>query len=207
VVSSMPATVRYRVANHSPPHELARQRFSRFSEAPVTRHVEQLVDDLLQCRGIDVAPEGLRRLAWGYTVLSGCANANAAPCFGQKVALRPDVGQPANRGEVFTVVRQPPETGSIFQYQIKSEIDGHVRAVREIQLTDLGSDLDAIKTAATTIEPTHSPRSATAGPLRLFFEIEADLTPVALFEQPSPSTSRPPPHQTQPGGLREDGDA
>ena len=57
----------------------------------------------------------------------------------QKVAFRPDVGQSANRGEVFTVVRQLPETGGMFQYQIKSEIDGHVRVVREIQLADLGS--------------------------------------------------------------------
>ena len=58
---------------------------------------------------------------------------------GQKVAFRPDSGQSANRGEVFTVIRQLPETGGMFQYQIKSEIDGHARAVREIQLTDLGS--------------------------------------------------------------------
>jgi len=39
-----------------------------------------------------------------------------------------------------------------------------------------------------------------------FSEIEADLTPVLLIDQSSP-TSRPPPHQTQPGGLRENGDA
>jgi hypothetical protein len=66
-------------------------------------------------------------------------------------------------------VRQLPETGGMFQYQIKSEIDGHVRMVREIELTDLGSDLDAIKKAATTIDPAHSPRAAASGPLRLFF--------------------------------------
>ena len=58
---------------------------------------------------------------------------------GQKVAFRPEDGQLANRCEVFFVVRQLPETGGMFQYQIKSEIDGHVPAVREIQLTDLGS--------------------------------------------------------------------
>jgi hypothetical protein len=40
-----------------------------------------------------------------------------------------------------------------------------------------------------------------------FSEIEADLTPVLLFDQPSPSTSPPPPHQTQPSGLRDNGDA
>ncbi len=58
---------------------------------------------------------------------------------GQKVAFRPEEGQLANRREVFIVVRQLPETGGMFQYQIQSEIDGHARAVREIQLADLGS--------------------------------------------------------------------
>ena len=58
---------------------------------------------------------------------------------GQKVAFRPEEGQLANRREVFTVVRRLPETGGMFQYQIKSEIDGHVRMVREIELADLGS--------------------------------------------------------------------
>ena len=58
---------------------------------------------------------------------------------GQKVAFRPQGGQLVNRREVFTVVRQLPETGGMFQYQIKSEIDGHARVVREIQLIDLGS--------------------------------------------------------------------
>ena len=37
------------------------------------------------------------------------------------------------------MARQLPETGGMFQYQIKSEIDGHVRMVREIELTDLRS--------------------------------------------------------------------
>ena len=58
---------------------------------------------------------------------------------GQKVAFRPEGGQLANCREVFIVVRQLPETGGMFQYQIKSEIDGHVRMVREIELADLGS--------------------------------------------------------------------
>jgi hypothetical protein len=56
---------------------------------------------------------------------------------GQKVAFRPEDGQLFNRREVFAVVRQLPETGGMFQYQIKSEIDGHVRVVRETQLADL----------------------------------------------------------------------
>ena len=56
---------------------------------------------------------------------------------GQKVAFRPDLGQLANRGEVFVVVRQLPEAAGLLQYQIKSETDGHARVVRESQLTDL----------------------------------------------------------------------
>jgi hypothetical protein len=43
----------------------------------------------------------------------------------------------ANRGKVFVVVRQLPETDGMFEYQIKSEMDGHVRVAREPQLTDL----------------------------------------------------------------------
>ena len=58
---------------------------------------------------------------------------------GQKVAFHPQGGQLVNRREVFIVVRQLPETGGMFQYQIKSEIDGHLRMVREIELADLGS--------------------------------------------------------------------
>jgi len=58
---------------------------------------------------------------------------------GQKVAFRPEGAQLVNRREVFIVVRQLPETGGMFQYQIKSEIDGHARMVREIELTGLGS--------------------------------------------------------------------
>ena len=57
---------------------------------------------------------------------------------GQKVRFIPDTpGQVANRGEIFVVARQLPETGGVFQYQIKSEEDGHARVVRESQLTDL----------------------------------------------------------------------
>ena len=57
----------------------------------------------------------------------------------QRVAFRPENGQLVNRREVFIVARQLPETSGMFQYQIKSEIDGHVRVVREIELADLGS--------------------------------------------------------------------
>ena len=56
---------------------------------------------------------------------------------GQKVRFAPEMGQVANRGESFVVVRQLPEAGGVFQYQIKSENDGHARVVRETQLADL----------------------------------------------------------------------
>jgi hypothetical protein len=56
---------------------------------------------------------------------------------GQKVRVSPDMGQVAHRGENFVVIRQLPETGGVLQYQIKSEIDGHGRVVRDIQLADL----------------------------------------------------------------------
>ena len=57
--------------------------------------------------------------------------------IGQKVRFTPEMGQVANRGEAFVVARQLPETGSMPQYEIKSEIDGHARVVPEIQLADL----------------------------------------------------------------------
>jgi hypothetical protein len=56
---------------------------------------------------------------------------------GQKVRFSPDMGQLANRGETFVVTRQLPETSGVLQFQIKSEIDGHGRVVRETQLADL----------------------------------------------------------------------
>jgi hypothetical protein len=56
---------------------------------------------------------------------------------GQKVRFRPEIGQVANRGEAFVVVRQLPESGGELPYQIKSEMKGHARVVRETQLTDL----------------------------------------------------------------------
>jgi hypothetical protein len=51
--------------------------------------------------------------------------------------FQPELGQVANRGEVFIVIRQLPESDGAFQYQIKSEMDAHVRMVRERQLANL----------------------------------------------------------------------
>lgn len=56
---------------------------------------------------------------------------------GQKVCFTPEMGQLARRDEAFLIVRQLPESGGVLQYQIKSEIDGHARIVRESQLADL----------------------------------------------------------------------
>ena len=56
---------------------------------------------------------------------------------GQKVRFTPEMGQVANRGETFVIVRQLPEASGVFQYQIKSEMDDHGRVVRESQLVDL----------------------------------------------------------------------
>ena len=57
--------------------------------------------------------------------------------IGQKVRFTPDMGQLARHDETFVVVRQLPEAGGVPQYQIKSEMDGRVRVVRENQLAKL----------------------------------------------------------------------
>ena len=56
---------------------------------------------------------------------------------GQKVAFRPDLGQDAKPGAVFIVERQLPDAAGLLQYEIKSEMDGHARVVRESQISDL----------------------------------------------------------------------
>jgi hypothetical protein len=45
--------------------------------------------------------------------------------LGQKVAFQPEFGQSANRGEVFTVIRQLPEANGALQYQVKSQRRPH----------------------------------------------------------------------------------
>jgi len=57
--------------------------------------------------------------------------------IGQKVRFSPEFGQAANLAEIFVMARHLPETGGVFQYEIKSEGDGHARVVREAQLADL----------------------------------------------------------------------
>ncbi len=53
---------------------------------------------------------------------------------GQALHFSPGLGGSSKGKGRYKVVRQPPETGSIFQYRIKSEMDGHERVVREDQI-------------------------------------------------------------------------
>jgi hypothetical protein len=54
--------------------------------------------------------------------------------IGQTVRFSPDRQQAsAVRGQ-FKVVRLLPETASVLQYRVKSQVDGHERVVREDQL-------------------------------------------------------------------------
>jgi len=56
---------------------------------------------------------------------------------GQVVNFSPDRGQDI-KADRFEVIRLLPEAaGGLLQYQVKSELDGHVRVVREDQLSDL----------------------------------------------------------------------
>jgi hypothetical protein len=54
---------------------------------------------------------------------------------GQTVRFSPDRNQDGTRGRgSFKIVRLLPETASVFQYRVKSQLDGHERVVREDQL-------------------------------------------------------------------------
>ena len=53
---------------------------------------------------------------------------------GQSVRFSPDrLQESASRGR-FKVVRLLPESASVPQYRVKSQVDGHERVVREDQL-------------------------------------------------------------------------
>ena len=51
---------------------------------------------------------------------------------GQTVRYSPGLGQ---RPGSFKIVRLLPESASVLQYRVKSQLDGHERVVREDQLT------------------------------------------------------------------------
>ena len=52
---------------------------------------------------------------------------------GQALHFSPGPGEDRNGKGRYRVVRQLPESGGVFQYRIKSEMDGHERVVREDQ--------------------------------------------------------------------------
>lgn len=53
---------------------------------------------------------------------------------GQDVHFSPGFGEDRKSKGHYKVVRRLPESGNIFQYRIKSEIDGLERVVREDQV-------------------------------------------------------------------------
>ena len=53
---------------------------------------------------------------------------------GQTVHFSPDRNQEGTNRGSFEVVRRLPEAASVFQYRVKSQLDGHERVVREDQL-------------------------------------------------------------------------
>ena len=53
---------------------------------------------------------------------------------GQTVRFAPDRRQLSSARGEFKIVRLLPEEASVFQYRVKSKVDGHERIVREDQL-------------------------------------------------------------------------
>ena len=53
---------------------------------------------------------------------------------GQTVRFSPDRNQEGTARGSFKIVRLLPEEASVFQYRVKSQLDGHERVVREDQL-------------------------------------------------------------------------
>ena len=58
--------------------------------------------------------------------------------LGQTLNFSPGLGEDSRSKGRYKVVRQLPETGNIFQYRIKSEMDGQERIVREDQIERRG---------------------------------------------------------------------
>ncbi len=53
---------------------------------------------------------------------------------GQALQFSPSLGEDPKRRGRYKVVRQLPQTGTMLQYRIRSEMDGHERVVREDQI-------------------------------------------------------------------------
>ena len=56
---------------------------------------------------------------------------------GQSVRFTPDRKTDASARGAYTIVRTLPESGGVFQYQVKAKIDGQQRVVREDDLDQL----------------------------------------------------------------------
>jgi len=69
----------------------------------------------------------------GGTPLVGADMATHKFAVGQALHFSPGLGGDSKGKGRYKVVRQLPETDGIFQYRIKSEMDGHERVVREDQ--------------------------------------------------------------------------
>ena len=75
----------------------------------------------------------------GWPTLSGVQegpNVSAHKfAVGQTVRFSPDRTQDGSGGRgTFKIIRLLPEAASVFQYRVKSQLDGHERVVREDQL-------------------------------------------------------------------------
>jgi len=53
------------------------------------------------------------------------------------VRFTPDPGQVEGRSQSCVILRLLPEFDSVPQYQVKSDLDGHIHVVRETQLREL----------------------------------------------------------------------
>ena len=56
---------------------------------------------------------------------------------GQAVRFLPDLGQGSPAPQASRSFACCPEAASVFQYRVKSQLDGHERVVREDQLTQI----------------------------------------------------------------------
>jgi hypothetical protein len=56
-------------------------------------------------------------------------------CYGQLLHFSPGLSGDRKNAGMYRVVRQLPESGSMLQYRIQSDLDGHERIVREDQIS------------------------------------------------------------------------
>lgn len=116
------------------------------SEATTPAIREQLMDVAAQyerlAERVDAATLRLEPVIWDDTA-SNPAQAGGSNmtthrfAVGQLVRFTPDRAERDRISQTqrqFKIVRLLPETSSVFQYRVKSQLDGHERVVREDQL-------------------------------------------------------------------------